>query len=105
MSAKNEPIWRYGLLTEDNYGCINIFHHSEFRFKEHNIKFLLEKHTSKLRAIEVLERDDNMGAFCDPVAVERERNALRQVVLDVLCDTDGKACFRGSDADRAATNL
>lgn len=42
------------------------------------------------------------SAFCDPVAVERERNALRQVVLDVLCDPDGKACFRGSDADRAA---
>ena len=37
------------------------------------------------------------------LAAERERhNALRQAVLDVLCDPEGKACFRGSNADRAA---
>ena len=36
------------------------------------------------------------------LAAERERhNALRQAVLDVLCDPEGRACFHGSDADRA----
>jgi hypothetical protein len=36
------------------------------------------------------------------VAAERERhNALRQAVLNVLCDPEGRACFYGLDADRA----
>ena len=37
------------------------------------------------------------------IATERARhNALRQAVLDVLCDPEGRACFHGSNADRAA---
>ena len=37
------------------------------------------------------------------LAAERARHtALRRAVLDVLCDPEGKACFHGTDADRAA---
>lgn len=48
----------------------------------------LQAHTEALRA---------------ELAAERARlGKLRQAVLDVLCDPEGKACFAGSDGDRAA---
>jgi hypothetical protein len=60
-----------------------------------------------------LKTDGAASAFIDmscrasraeaELAAERARHiALRKAVLDVLCDHEGKACFVGSDGDRAA---
>lgn len=49
------------------------------------------------------ERSIERDKLLDELAKERARHtALRKAVFDVLCDPEGKACFHGTDADRAA---